>query len=598
MNDGRFHVLTVAAGRSVLDEILPRLGISGAAVVSERVASVDEAIMAMDVGRYDCILYDVYDDAAAAAVLKRRLVERHHIAPIIVVADRISSADMVNLLRANIADCITHDDLKADRFLRAIWNATKSGRTERALSLAESQRAFNALHDHLTGLPNRHLFFDRLEQAISFGERQRAPVAVLTCNINGFNRINGEMGYAVGDELLRQVGERLRQGLRRSDTLARLGDDEFGVIMPTGAGIEGAKRAADKLIEALDLPFEVRDHTFSIGVRIGIAIYPLHGTAPAQLVVRAGNAMRDGHRETHRFAVHFAGRGHEDGTDRPLVDDLRQALREGDRQLFVTFQPKIDLKTNRVFGVEALVRWRHPERGMVFPDAFIPLAEDAGLIDKLTGHVLNHALAQQTAWRAEGIKLAVAVNLSAKTLQDPRFPAQVEAMLKKWSAEPAGLMLEITESAIILDVERATATLNQLDSLGIGISIDDFGTGYTCLSYIRRLPVQEIKVDKSFVIGMSKSPDDWVIVSSLIELGHNLGMTVVAEGVEDERTLRTLNEIGCDFAQGYHMAKPLPADDLAEWLETSPWGMPHAHQAASTPVAAAEVRRLHVVSGS
>ncbi|WP_416896723.1 MAG: putative bifunctional diguanylate cyclase/phosphodiesterase [Minwuia sp.] len=573
MHKGRFQVLTVASGPSVLDNIAPRLSVSGATVVAERVASANEAIMALDVSDYDCILFDVAHDPEPAIQLKAALGELKRVVPIIVVADKLSSTDMVGLLKYDIADCINSDDLRIDKVVRAIWNATRAARTERALSMAENQRAHNALHDHLTGLPNRSLFFDRLEQAISISDRTRDPVALLTLDINGFSRVNGEMGHEIGDILLQQLSRRLAKALRRSDTLARIGDDEFAAILPTGATEEGAEQAAQKLIKALEAAFEIGDHSFSIGVRIGIAFYPHHATRASHLMVRAENAMRDGRRSNHRFAVHMAGGPGDETGSRPLVEDLRRALNDGDRQLFVTFQPKIDLATNRVDGVEALVRWRHPTRGMVFPDAFIPLAEDAGLIDRLTFHVFNHSLAQQAAWRAEGIDLAISVNVSPKTLQNPRLPDHVENMIRSWSADPSRVMVEITEGAIILDVDRATRTLEALDKLGVGISIDDFGTGYTCLSYIRRLPVSEIKVDKSFVLGMSQSPDDWVIVSSLIELGHNLGMSVVAEGVEDQRTLSALSEIGCDMGQGYFMSRPVPADELTEWLATSSWGL-------------------------
>lgn len=598
MNEGRYLVLTIAEGRSRLDEVAPKLSAGGATVLCDRVASVEDALTALGVGNYDCVLFDVKGRVDAAEQFKERLIASSLLTPVIVVSDGLTSQDMMRLLRANVSDCLSGEDLRPERVVRAIWSATRTARTERALSLAESQRAFNALHDQLTSLPNRSLFFDRLEQALALGERQRTPVAVITCNLNGFNRINGEMGHQVGDRLLQQVAQRMQKVLRRSDTLARLGDDEYAMILPTGANEEGARRTAEKLIEALDLPFDILDHSFAIGVRVGIAIFPTHGSTASQLLVRAEVAMRDGRRSDQRFAVHVASRIHDAETGRPLIDDLRQALTEGDRQLYVTFQPKINLKTQHIDGVEALVRWRHPQRGMVFPDQFIPLAEEAGLIDRLTTHVLNHSLAQQTAWRAENIDLAVAVNLSAKTLQDPRFPGQVHDLLTKWAADPSRLILEITESAIILDVERATATLNQLDQLGIGISIDDFGTGYTCLSYIRRLPVQEIKVDRSFVMGMTRSPDDWVIVSSLVDLGHNLGMTVVAEGVEDERTLTMLTDMGCDFGQGYHMSRPVPADELASWLLESRWGLERDTPAREAAQPRTAVRQLHIVAGS
>lgn len=598
MIKGRFQVLTIAKGASVLDNVAPRLSISGARVVTERVTSAEEAAIALDVSDYDCILFDVGSDPAPAKQLQASLTESKKKVPLLVISDKLASNDMVDLLRADIADCINSDELKIDRLVRAIWNATRASRTERALDLAESQRSFNALHDPLTGLPNRSLFFDRLEQSISLAERQREPVALLTLDINGFNRINGEMGHNTGDILLQQLSDRLKTALRRSDTLARIGDDEFAAILPTGATAEGAEKTARKLITSLEVPFEINDHSFTIGVRIGIGCYPQHASRASDLMIRAENAMRDGRRTNSRFAIHLAGDDANEVGNRPLVEDLRRALNDGDRQLFVTFQPKIDLQTGRVDGVEALVRWRHPVRGLVFPDAFIPLAEDAGLIDRLTLHVLNHSLAQQAAWRAEGIDLSVAVNVSANTLQNPRLPTHAKNMIDAWSANPSRVIFEITESAIILDVERATATLQGLDRLGVGISIDDFGTGYTCLSYIRRLPVQEIKVDKSFVMGMSKSPDDWVIVSSLIELGHNLGLSVVAEGVEDARTLTALTELGCDVAQGYHMSRPLPADDLVGWLVNSPWGPESALRLRPAGANGDNVHQLHLTAGS
>ncbi|PJK28769.1 putative bifunctional diguanylate cyclase/phosphodiesterase [Minwuia thermotolerans] len=598
MIKGRFQVLTIAKGASVLDNVAPRLSISGARVVTERVTSAEEAAIALDVGDYDCILFDVGSDPAPAKELQASLLDSKKKVPLLVISDRLASNDMVDLLRSDIADCINSDELKIDRLVRAIWNATRASRTERALDMAESQRSFNALHDGLTGLPNRSLFFDRLDQAITFAERQREPVALLTLNINGFNRINGEMGHKIGDILLQQLADRMKTALRRSDTLARIGDDEFAGILPTGATNKGAEKAARKLINALEVPFEINDHSFTIGVRIGLAFYPQHATCASDLMIRAENAMRDGRRTNSRFAINIAGDGAHEASNRPLVEDLRRALNDGDRQLFVTFQPKIDLRKGRVDGVEALVRWRHPARGLVFPDAFIPLAEDAGLIDRLTLHVLNHSLAQQAAWRAEGIDLSIAVNVSAKTLQNPRLPLHAKNMIEAWSADPSRVIFEITESAIILDVERATATLQGLDRLGVGISIDDFGTGYTCLSYIRRLPVEEIKVDKSFVMGMSKSPDDWVIVSSLIELGHNLGLSVVAEGVEDARTLAALTELGCDVAQGYHMSRPLPADDLVGWLVNSPWGPESALRLRPSAKESDNVHQLHLTAGS
>lgn len=428
---------------------------------------------------------------------------------------------------------------------------------------------YQALHDSLTDLPNRTLLYDRLQQAILSGHRQNRLLALLLMDLDRFKDVNDTLGHHYGDTLLQQVGQRLRGALRESDTVARLGGDEFAILLSALADVKDVVLVAGKILQALEAPFILEGHILDIGASIGIALFPDHGEYADLLIQRADVAMYLAKEAGGGYAVYSSEQDQNSPRRLALRGELRHAIENGD--LFLLYQPKIKLQTSHVIGVEALVRWRHPRLGIIPPDQFITLAEHTGLIKPLTLWVLNAALSQCAQWRQAGLELSVAVNLSARNLQDPQVPDQIRDLLETWKVDPSQLELEITESVIMADPARAMEILTRLSGMGVRLSIDDFGTGYSSLGYLKKLPVDEIKIDKSFVKEMATDGDDTVIVRSIIDLAHNLGLQVIAEGVEDQETWDALVILGSDAAQGYFMSRPIPADELTRWLRDSPW---------------------------
>jgi diguanylate cyclase (GGDEF)-like protein len=424
-----------------------------------------------------------------------------------------------------------------------------------------------ALHDALTDLPNRTLFHDRVGQALSVARREHLPVAVMIMDLDRFKEVNDTLGHASGDELLKQAGVRLRDALRESDTVARLGGDEFGVLLPRVVDSAAAVAVARKLRKALEEPFAIHGLALQIEASVGIALYPEHGDDVHSLLQRADVAMYEAKEHPAGCEVYAKERDDYSPDRLTLLTELRRAIDVG--ELVLHYQPKADLRTSEVHGVEALVRWSHPKRGLVPPDEFIPLAQKTGVIVPLTFFVLNEALRQCRTWKLEGLDLCVGVNLSARNLLDVHLPDTVGELLAKWEVSPSLLELEITESTILADPIRAMHVLSRLSDMGVRLAIDDFGTGYSSLAYLKRLPVDELKIDKSFVQGMEEDENDAVIVRSTIDLGRNLGLRVVAEGVETAEAWRRLAALGCDIAQGYYLSRPIPAAELAAWLRAT-----------------------------
>jgi len=422
---------------------------------------------------------------------------------------------------------------------------------------------YQALHDGLTGFPNRTLFRDRLEQAIVTCRHENKPLAVILMDLNHFKEINEALGHLIGDKLLQEVGIRLRKVLWEFDTVARLGGDEFSVILPM-ADKNGAAAAVLKILLELQAPFTLNGHTLNVGTSIGIAVFPDHGKDADGLMRSAEVAMYAAKQAETDYAIYDPEHDPHSPHRLTLIAELQQAIEL--KSLILHYQPKLDLKTRRVVGVEALVRWNHPKFGMVPPDQFIPLAEQTGLIKPLTHRILSDALHQCRAWRQAGKPLTVAVNLSARNMQDLALIDRVASLLQDLQLPPDALELEITESAIMVDSPRSKEILKRLSTMGVRISIDDFGTGYSSLAYLKKLPVSEIKIDRTFVSGAASNPDDMVIIRSTIDLGHNLSLKVVAEGVEDAETLDRLVTLGCDTAQGYFISAPLPPEKLEQWL--------------------------------
>jgi diguanylate cyclase (GGDEF)-like protein/PAS domain S-box-containing protein len=426
---------------------------------------------------------------------------------------------------------------------------------------------YQALHDALTDLPNRTLFRESLQQALLHAQRYKKPLALLLLDLDRFRDINDTFGHRWGDTLLQQVGERLRGALRKSDPISRLGGDEFAVLLSNTGDENGATRTAIRIINVLERPFNVEGHTLNVGASIGIALFPEHGDDPDTLMRRADIAMYTAKRAPGGFAFYQPEQDHHTPDRLLLVGELRQAIECN--ELVLHYQPKASFATGRVAHVEALARWQHPRRGLILPDHFIPLAEQTGLIQPLCTWVLNEAIRQCAQWRDDNLLMHVAINLSMRNLHDPQLPDALLQLLAQWSLEPAWLEVEITESALAADPGRALEILTRLSDMGVRIAIDDFGTGYSSLVYLKRLPVDEIKIDKSFVSGMVMDENDATIVRSTIDLGHNLGLKVTAEGIEDQATWDLLRSWGCDFAQGYFLSCPLAASDLAAWLRKS-----------------------------
>jgi diguanylate cyclase (GGDEF)-like protein len=428
-----------------------------------------------------------------------------------------------------------------------------------------AESAHQALHDALTGLPNRTLLRDRTNQAIRQADRELVPAALLLLDLERFKEVNDTLGHHYGDQLLAQVGRRLRAALRDVDTVARLGGDEFAVLLPRIGTTEGAVAVANKLQAALQEPFELEGLSLDVEASIGVALYPEHGNDPDELLQHADIAMYVA-KDTHAGFMLFDPALDQHSPRRlALLGELRRAI--DNRQLVLHYQPKVDAHTGQLLGVEALVRWQHPEHGVLPPGEFIPLAERTGLIGPLTHYVLDAALHQCHRWRQAGHELAVAVNVSARSLLDLAFPDQVAGLLARWDLPARLLMVEITESTIMADPTHALEILGRLNTMGVQIAIDDFGTGYSSMAHLKTLPVQELKVDRSFVSQMTSNNRDAVIVRSTVDLGRNLGLRVVAEGVEDVVTSQELEALGCDAIQGYYVSRPVPPDDLIHWLK-------------------------------
>ncbi len=446
--------------------------------------------------------------------------------------------------------------------------------TKQALTLEH-----RALYDELTDLPNRTLFQDRLQQAIRNSQRSSRTFAIILMDLDRFKEVNDTLGHDVGDLLLKEVGQRLKDTVRSADTVARLGGDEYVIILEN-LSEKYVEAVAEKIRKALDRPFVLEGEIVDISASLGIALFPEHGSDAVTLIRRADMAMYAAKHEHSGFAIYTEA--HEQGsrTDLAFKSELRQAIEQDELMLY--YQPKIDHASAKVMGVEALVRWQHPKRGFLPPDDFITAAEQTGLIGPLARWVLDKALRQCAALHQAGILISMAVNLSARNLHDKQLPTEIADLLRSAGVAPAYLVLEITETAVMDDPMFALEILHQLDKMGVTLAIDDFGTGYSSLAYLSKLPVDEIKIDKSFVIDMLTDTQAAVIVRSTIELGHNLGLKVVAEGVESQEVWDRLTQWGCDTAQGYYMSRPLPEEKLMLWLQDSSWAqVKHPETSAS-----------------
>jgi diguanylate cyclase (GGDEF)-like protein len=441
-------------------------------------------------------------------------------------------------------------------------------RLEAQLRQEAAEREHRALHDALTGLPNRTLFSDLVDGAAAASGG--ASVAVLLVDLDRFKEVNETLGHRTGDALLREASSRLLRALGGRGMLARVAGDEFGVLLPRVDGPEQPSRVAEDLKSSVSRPFALEGLTFEIGASVGIALHPAHGSDAATLLQRADVAMCAAKRTPGETQLYSPEQDHHTPRRLALVGELRKAIEA--RELKVHFQPIVALDSGEVVGVEALLRWPHPRYGFLAPEEFVPIAEQTDLIRPLTDLVLGTSLEQCAAWRSRGLDLRMAVNLSARSLLDESLPGRIGATLQETGVPAHLLTLELTEGSIVSDPDGTAGCLGLLSAMGVSLSVDDFGTGYSSLSYLRHLPVDEVKIDKSFVLHMSTDATDAVIVRSTVNLARSLGLRVLAEGVEDRATWERLRSLGCDLAQGYLISRALPAPRLETWLrDRSRW---------------------------
>jgi diguanylate cyclase (GGDEF)-like protein len=549
--------------------LLRELQRGGYQVTHQRVETAEALNAALDRQVWDIVISDYsmpqFSGSAALALVQKKGLDL----PFIIMSGTIGEEIAVETMRAGAHDYIMKNNLT--RLIPVIERELIEATNRRERRQSEEMVKYLAFYDTLTGLPNRNMLYDSLLNAVRVNNAEKNNMALLLLDLDHFQEINDTLGHPRGDVLLQEVGRRIRQALWEQDMVARLGGDEFGVLLSKLADVRDAHVVSRKILKALELPFTIEDTPIAVGASIGIALYPKHGESADVLFQRADVALYVAKRKGLGYTVYTPEQDQYNPRRLALMGELRYAIESG--QIFPIYQPKIDIQIGQVVGVEALVRWKHPQYGMILPTDFIHLTERTGLVHLFAHRILNAALRQCQAWRHMGFPLTVAVNLSARNLEDPQLPDRIAELLQTNGMRAEWLELEITESVIMADPARAREVLSRLNKMGLRLSIDDFGTGYSSLGYLRKLPVHDVKIDKTFVLDMVENEDDGVIVRSIIDLAHNLGLKVVAEGVEKQEVLDRLKDLGCDLAQGYHMSRPLPAPELTQWLTQSTWGV-------------------------
>ena len=561
------RTLIVEDSENDTELLLRDLRRAGYETIHERVESAEALQAALKRQDWDIVISDYalphFNGLAALKLFKKLGGD----IPFIIVSGSIDEDIAVEAMRTGAHDYIMKGNTA--RLMPAIERELREARIRQERRQANETIRCLAYTDTLTGLPNRIRFRELVQEAIVAGQREQFHVALLLMDLDNFKYVNDTLGHDRGDILLQQVGLRLRSALFTLDVVARLGGDEFGILLSRLAASSDVSNVIKKLHDCLEVPFMIDGIPIAVETSIGVATMPEHADNADMLMQRADIAMYRAKRMASDYAVYAPEFNSYSPERLGLMAELRDAIEQ--EQLLLHFQPKLELKTGRIVGTEALVRWQHPRLGMIPPDKFILDAEQTGLIDPLTRWVLIAALRHYQGMCREGFRLRVSVNLSARSLHDQHTLKMVEQALITTGVEPDQLMLEVTESAIVLDPKRAEENLVALSRMGVRLSIDDFGTGYTSLSSIKRLPLNEIKIDKSFITNMLTDEKGAMLVRSVIDLGHNFGLTVVAEGVETQEVLDALTALGCDEVQGYFISKPQTCELLKSWFTTSPY---------------------------
>jgi diguanylate cyclase (GGDEF)-like protein len=538
-------------------QLSDELSAAGYDVTATRVDTADALVAALGGTQWDVAIAD-YALPSLSGPRALALV-REHIGdvPFIFVSGTHAEDAIVEAMRIGAQDFIAKGNLT--RLAPAVEQGLRDS-AERRERLREAERVtYLAFHDELTDLPNRTLLHDRVRQALLEAKREKRPLSMLVLDLDGFKDINDSLGHHAGDRVLQIVAARLRTTLRQSDTVARLGGDEFAVLLPS-TDATGAELAAAKILQELEMPMTLESRPAFVRGSIGIAAFPEHGTGEQELLQKADIAMYVAKNDRCGFAIYSADRDGRAQQRMALITAMWQGVDEG--QFALLYQPIVNMRTRETVALEALLRWNHPQHGWLPPEQFIQLAEHSGLITRMTLFAISRAFAD---WPPGTQQMNVAVNVCPRSLHDASFPGRVREALAVAHADPALLTLEITENVVMSDAERAVHCLNELHAMGIKLVIDDFGTGYSSLSHLRRLPVSQLKIDRSFVTGLTHGEDD-ALVRSIIDLAHNLKLEIVAEGVDSAEGFNRLRALGCDAAQGHFISEPAPPAVIAKRL--------------------------------
>lgn len=519
-----------------------------------------EALAALEGGKFDCVLLDHHlPDSTGVAVFTDMLKSNENKTAVIFLTGEEDENLAVRMMEIGAIDYLTKNEISASVLGRAIKYA-------KARQFFLTRLTALGQVDALTGLPNRAVFDIVLKKATAQAKRVGNMVAVALLDLDHFKDVNDSLGHPAGDELLKLVAERLSGIVRETDTVLRLGGDEFVIIVTNLTDADGAAKLARKVVETLTVPFDLDEQSQFVSTSVGIALAPADGESPAELLKAADLALYKAKGEGRgRYRFYDEGMQTAALNRRSLESNLREAIKR--EELVLYYQPKLSVKTGSIVGVEALLRWQHPERGLVSPVDFIPIAEASHLIIGIGEWVLQTACRQSVAWRNAGFSaLNCSINLSPLQLRDTKLVGVIDAAIKQSGIDPAFLEVEITESTIMNNVETVSATLGKLRERGVAVSIDDFGTGYSSLALLKQLPLDKLKIDRTFVADVTTDSDDAEIASAIISLGQNLGLEVIAEGVEELAQLEFLRLKGCDQAQGFYFSPPLPAEEFADWF--------------------------------
>ncbi|MGD2119873.1 MAG: EAL domain-containing protein [Chromatiales bacterium] len=524
-----------------------------------------EAIECLSRDSVDLILLDYQlGDMTGTELLARLENSQYAGIPAIMITGMGDEKTAVEAIRFGVFDYLPKSKLTAESLIAVLESALRASELEKKLHETQQRLQHMSLYDSLTGLPNRNLFFDRLDQAILNADRNKSGFSVLMIDLNLFKEVNDCLGHAAGDEVLAVIGDRLQTSARKSDTFARLGGDEFVCILHGVHETQDDIACAEKIISKISEPIAIHDRVIQTGASVGIARYPAHGRDATSLLSNADSVMYRAKKDHRKYLVYNDNDTEQNLSKIPVTQYLHKGIKA--RELFLEYQPKIDLYKNQVVGAEVLVRWRSPKFGLIMPGDFIPIAERSSLIEDLTYATMEMAFDQLQLWRQEERAISLAINVSARMLDDRKMPDWLAAELKQRQIAAGDITLEITETTLASSGSCAHQILHDLVNIGFDVSIDDFGSGFTSFRSIRDMQFAELKIDRLFIQNIQTGNQDASIVRSMILLAESLGMRSVAEGVETEEQWNLLQQLGCQYGQGFGIARPMPAHALINWL--------------------------------